>query len=120
MCDNHVHRLYVTRESDKPGGQTVIGVVTPTDCLNLIAGQAGWLRRTLSLRSNGNGKRTAAAEEALEAAAEVAGAVAAAAVATGDAEMAAADGEAAGAGAAAATAAAGVDGDGSSHKNAKV
>lgn len=75
MVDNHVHRVYICTESEK--GQEVVGVVTPTDILSLIAGQGGWLRRALSARANGS-KRHASAEAA-EASLEdaVAGALAA-------------------------------------------
>lgn len=78
MCDNHVHRVYICQEQNEK--QQVVGVVTPTDILSLIAGQAGWLRRTLSMKSNGGNKRPAAdaAAAALNAAADVAAAVAAA------------------------------------------
>jgi hypothetical protein len=61
IVDNHVHRVYICTESDK--GQEVVGVVTPTDILSLIAGQGGWLRRALSARANGS-KRQASAEAA--------------------------------------------------------
>lgn len=36
IVDNHVHRVYICKENDK--GQEVVGVVTPTDILSLIAG----------------------------------------------------------------------------------
>lgn len=61
IVDNHVHRVYICAEGDK--GQEVVGVVTPTDILSLIAGQGGWLRRALSARANGS-KRHASAEAA--------------------------------------------------------
>lgn len=48
MCDNQVHRVYICIERET--GQEVVGVVTPTDILSNISGQAGWLRRTLSAR----------------------------------------------------------------------
>lgn len=95
MCDNHVHRVYICREQG--ASQHVIGVVTPTDILSLIAGRAGWLRRTLSTKSNDSAHKRNAAEGA-----------------TGDAPAAAAGGAgeaAAGGGEAAA---------GDAHKRAKV
>lgn len=99
MVDNSVHRVYICTESEK--GQEVVGVVTPTDILSLVAGQAGWLRRTLSTRSNGmkrpaseaaSAEAAAAALDAMCEAAEEAEAVAAAAAA---ADGGAADGDAA-------------------------
>jgi hypothetical protein len=66
IVDNHVHRVYICREGDK--GQQVLGVVTPTDILSLIAGQAGWLRRALSMRANSS-KRQASVPSAAAAAA---------------------------------------------------
>lgn len=36
IVDNHVHRVYICTDNDK--GQEVVGVVTPTDILSLIAG----------------------------------------------------------------------------------
>jgi hypothetical protein len=71
IVDNHVHRVYICKEGDK--GQEVLGVVTPTDILSLIAGQAGWLRRALSMRANSSKRQAsmpsaAAAAVALDAA----------------------------------------------------
>lgn len=37
IVDNHVHRVYICKDNDK--GQEVVGVVTPTDILSLIAGK---------------------------------------------------------------------------------
>jgi hypothetical protein len=77
IVDNHVHRVYICKENDK--GQEVVGVVTPTDILSLVAGQAGWLRRALSTRLNSSKRQasspTAAAQAALDEA--IAGATAA-------------------------------------------
>lgn len=70
IVDNHVHRVYICKENEK--GQEVVGVVTPTDILSLIAGQAGWLRRALSTRLNSSkrqassGAAAAADQAALE------------------------------------------------------
>jgi hypothetical protein len=70
IVDNHVHRVYICKEGEK--GQEVLGVVTPTDILSLIAGQAGWLRRALSMRANSKRQASipsaAAAAVALDAA----------------------------------------------------
>ncbi len=38
MCDNVVHRVYIREEGSKP---EVVGVVTPTDILALVAGLGG-------------------------------------------------------------------------------
>jgi len=88
MCDNHVHRVYICKEGSK--GQEVVGVVTPTDILSLIAGQGGWLRRTLSLRANSTKRQastpSAGAGAAAAAALDEAIAVATAAVAAVDGE----------------------------------
>lgn len=66
IVDNHVHRVYICKENER--GQEVVGVVTPTDILSLIAGQAGWLRRALSTRLNSSKRQasspTAAAAQA--------------------------------------------------------
>lgn len=77
MVDNHVHRVYICTESEK--GQEVVGVVTPTDILSLIAGQGGWLRRALSARANGSKCQASAEAAQAEASLEdaVAGALAA-------------------------------------------
>jgi hypothetical protein len=40
MCDNVVHRVYVVETGTKP--HEVVGVVTPTDILALVAGLGGW------------------------------------------------------------------------------
>lgn len=97
MCDNHVHRVYICKEGSK--GQEVVGVVTPTDILSLIAGQGGWLRRTLSLRANST-KRQASTPAAAGGAAGGAAAAAALdeAIAVATAAVAAVDGEGAGEG----------------------
>jgi hypothetical protein len=56
MCDNVVHRVYVVEKGAKP--HEVVGVITPTDILALVAGLGSWGKAEgASKRAGGSSSR---------------------------------------------------------------
>jgi hypothetical protein len=57
MCDNVVHRVYVVEKGAKP--HEVVGVITPTDILALVAGLGSWGKRDGASKRAGGGSSRA-------------------------------------------------------------
>uniref|UniRef100_A0A383VM92 CBS domain-containing protein n=1 Tax=Tetradesmus obliquus TaxID=3088 RepID=A0A383VM92_TETOB len=61
MCDNVVHRVYVVEKGAKP--HEVVGVVTPTDILALVAGLGSWDKAEGAMASKRAGGGSSRQEE---------------------------------------------------------